>query len=239
MKTTKHFIITLLALSFGMISCEDEIFLEGNKDVQTEIRRASGFEEIASSGDFIVNVHSGETYSVEVRAESNLLSYIETDVVGNTLKIRTRGVHNLVQNYPIEVTITTPTLKGLSLSGSGRINTDSFMSDQFKIALSGSGDVDTEVSADIVRANVTGSGTIFLAGDAKTSEFVISGSGKIKSYPFEQDNCEAVISGSGDMFVNANETIDARISGSGRVFYINYPVIHTSISGSGRVVNDN
>lgn len=239
MKTTKHFIISLFVLSFGTISCVDEIFLEGNKDVQTEIRRASGFEEITSSGDFKVSVYSGDTYSVEVKAESNLLSYIETDVMGNTLKIRTRGIRNLVQNYPIEVFITTPVLKGLSLSGSGRIKTDGFMSDQFKIALSGSGDIDTAISADILRANVSGSGTIFLEGDARSGEFVISGSGRIKSYPFEQDNCQTIISGSGDMYVNASETIDARISGSGRVYYINHPVIHTSISGSGRVVNDN
>jgi hypothetical protein len=200
---------------------------------------ASGFKEIASSGDFNVTVTYGRTYSVEVSAESNLLSYIETDIVGNTLKIRTRGLHSLRQNYPIEVFITTPVLNGLSLSGSGLIETDSFISDNFTVSLSGSGDIDSFVSADVVKANVSGSGTIYLEGDTNDSEFVISGSGKIKSFNLPQLNCRAVISGSGDMFVNASRTLDAHISGSGRVFYMNYPVIHTSISGSGGVVEKN
>jgi hypothetical protein len=68
---------------------------------------------------------------------------------------------------------------------------------------------------------------------------VISGSGKIKAFDLPHNTCEAVISGSGDMYVNANDAINARISGSGTVYYINYPVIHTSISGSGGVVNRN
>lgn len=239
MKTFEFFILTLLVLFLGAISCVDDIFLEGNGDVRSEFRAASGFDEIASTGDFKINVKAGDEYSVEVSAESNLLSYIETDVVGNTLKIRTRGVHSLITNHPVEVFITTPVLEGLSLSGSGFIRTARFLSDNFKVALSGSGDIDTQVEAEVVRANVSGSGTIYLAGEAEETEFVISGSGKIKSFDLEQDICDAVISGSGDMYVNANETINARISGSGMVFYIGHPLIHTSISGSGGVVDKN
>jgi hypothetical protein len=240
MKTIKlTLVLSLFIVLFGATSCVDDLFIEGNGHVRSEFRMASGFDEIASSGDFNVTVTYGSKYSVEVSAESNLLSYIETDIVGNTLKIRTRGLHSLRQNYPIEVFITTPVLNGLSLSGSGLIETDSFVSDYFKVSLSGSGDIDTYVSADRVKANVSGSGTIYLEGDAAESEFVVSGSGKIKSFNLAQLNCQAVISGSGDMFINASRTLDAHISGSGRVFYINYPVIHTSISGSGGVVDKN
>ena len=239
MKTNNFIILSLFVLLFGTNSCVEEAFLDGNYDLQTESRRASGFEEIAASGAFKVFVEAGDNYSVEVKAESNLLSYIETDVVDNKLKIRTRGVHILHENYPIEVFITTPVLEGLSLSGSGMIKTDGFVTDEFRIAISGSGEIDTRVSAEKVKANVAGSGTIYLSGDANEGEFVISGSGKIESYDFDQRHCESVISGSGDMYVNASETIYARISGSGRVFYINHPEVHTSISGSGRVINDN
>jgi hypothetical protein len=239
MKTFEFFILAILVLVLGAISCVDEIFLEGNNDVRSEFRGASGFDEIASSGDFKVIVKPGSEYSLEVSAESNLLSYIETDVIGNTLKIRTRGVHSLITHQPVEIFITTPVLEGISLSGSGSIKTGSFLSDDFKVALSGSGDIDTDVTADVVYANVSGSGTIYLKGEASTTEFVISGSGKIKSYDFEQLKCDAVISGSGDMYVNVSQTINARISGSGMVYYINHPLIHTSISGSGGVVDRN
>lgn len=229
----------VFVLILGVISCVDDILLEGNRDQRSEFRSASGFDEIASSGDFRVIVKPGDDYSVEVNAESNLLSYIETEVSGTTLKIRTRGLHSLVENNPVEINITTPELEGISLSGAGLIKTGRFLSDDFKIALSGSGDIEAEVKAQHVKANVSGSGTILLTGDARESEFVVSGSGKIKAYDLANRNCDAVISGSGNMFVNASENITARIAGSGMVFHINDPVIHTSIYGSGGVVNRN
>lgn len=239
MKTLKFISFFLIVLLLGFISCVDDIMLEGNGDLRSEFRAASGFDEIFSSGDYKVIVKPGEEYSVEVRAESNLLSYIETDVVGSTLKIRTRGVRSLVENYPVEIFITTPALKGLSLSGSGFIKTGRFLNDEFKVALSGSGDIETEVETNYIKANISGSGNILLSGEARNTEFVISGSGKIKAYDIPHNTCDATISGSGDIYVNANEAINARISGSGSIYYINFPVIHTSISGSGGVVNSN
>jgi hypothetical protein len=240
MKTIKTpLLIALFALLIGTSSCVDDIFLEGNGIVETEFRRASGFDAVSSSGDFDVTIVPGDEYSVEITAESNLLSYIETDVVGNTLKIRTRGMYSLRDHRTIEIYITTPVLNGVALSGSGIIKTGSFLSDDFRVTLSGSGDIDTQISSETLKANVSGSGSIFIEGDTFESEFVISGSGKIKSYDLEQNVCQATISGSGDMYVNVSEAIDAHISGSGRVYYINYPVVYTSISGSGGVVDKN
>lgn len=240
MKTIKTpLLIALFALLIGTSSCVDDIFLEGNGIVETEFRRASGFDAVSSSGDFDITIVPGDEYSVEITAESNLLSYIETDVVGNTLKIRTRGMYSLRDHRTIEIYITTPVLNGVALSGSGIIKTGSFLSDDFRVTLSGSGDIDTQISSETLKANVSGSGSIFIEGDTFESEFVISGSGKIKSYDLEQNVCQATISGSGDMYVNVSEAIDAHISGSGRVYYINYPVVHTSISGSGGVVDKN
>lgn len=239
-KTTKiQVLLALFVLSLGTSSCLDDTFIEGNGIVRTETRNAEGFNEIASSGDFIVSVTPGSSYSVEITAESNLLPYISTNVDGKTLKIRTTGIHSLRQSEPIEIFITTPSLSGLSLSGSGMIESGSFMSTDFNLSVSGSGDIKTKISTDKVKADVSGSGTIFIEGDAINSNFVISGSGKIKTYNLLQKQCQAVISGSGDMYVNASQLIDARISGSGRVYFINHPAIHTSISGSGDVVDKN
>jgi len=240
MKTTKiQFFSALFVLLLGTSSCVDEMFIEGNGISRTETRNAEGFNQISSSGDFTVTVMPGNSYSVEITAESNLLPYISTNVDGKTLKIRTTGIHSLRQNEPIEIFITTPVLNGLSLSGSGLIETGSFMSTDFDLSVSGSGDVKTKISSDKIKANVSGSGTILIEGDATNTNFVISGSGKIKTYNLLQEQCQAVISGSGDMYINASQLIDARISGSGRVYFVNHPIVHTSISGSGDVVDKN
>lgn len=239
MKTIEFIIISIFVLFIGVLTYVEDIFPEGNKDLRKEVRWAYGFDQIASIGDFKVIVKHGDSYSVEVRAESNLLAFIQTEVVDHMLKINTRGIRILLQNQPIEVFITTPVLNGLFLSGSGMIMTDHFQSDQFRIMLSGSGDIDTKVSTGIMKALVSGSGNIFLEGDAKVGSFVISGSGRIKSYQTQQQHCEAIILGSGNMYVNTLETIDARILGSGKVLYINNPLISKNIYGLGDVLNMN
>jgi len=239
-KTTKiQVLLALFILLLGTSSCLDEMFIDGNGISRTETRNAEGFNQITSNGDFNVTVMPSNSYSVEITAESNLLPYISTNVDGKTLKIRTTGIHSLRQSEPIEIFITTPVLNGLSLSGSGMIESGSFMSTEFNLSVSGSGDIKTKISTDMVKADVSGSGTILIEGDAANTNFVISGSGKIKTYNLLQKQCQAVISGSGDMYVNTSQLIDARISGSGRVYFINHPAIHTSISGSGDVVDKN
>lgn len=240
MKTTKIQILAAsVLLLFISTSCLDELFIEGNGIQRTEKRSDEGFNEIASSGDFEVHVTLGLSYSIEITAESNLLPYISTEVDGKKLKIRTTGIHSLRQTLPIEIYITTPALNGVSISGSGFIETGSFLSDNFYAHISGSGDIITKVNCNKIDANVSGSGILTISGIADYTRFLISGSGKIKSYNLEQNDCDATISGSGDMYVNVASTIDAHISGSGKVFYINYPAIRTSISGSGGVVDKN
>lgn len=239
MKTHEFIIFSIFVLFLGVITFADTIFLQGNQDRRGESRQASGFDQITSSGDFKIYIKRGDTYGVEVWSESNLLSYIETEVVDHTLKINTRGIRTLLQHQPMEVFITTPVLNDLFLSGSGMIKTGHFDSEQFAITVSGSGDIDTHVSSDVMKVHVSGSGNIFLEGDTKVGRFVISGSGKIKSYQTQQRTCEAVILGSGNMFVNTLETINAQITGSGKVLYINHPTISKSIYGSGDVFDMN
>lgn len=239
MKTTEFLILSIFVLFLGVVTFFGTLFPEGNNDLRGESRRAEGFDQIASSGDYKVHVKYGERYMVEVWAESNLLGYIQTEVTDRTLKINTRGFRRLLQNHPIEVFVTTPLLTGIFQSGSGMIRTGHFDSERFSILVSGSGDVDTHINTGKMKAHVSGSGNIFLQGNATEGRFIISGSGRIKSFQATQRNCEAVIFGSGNMYVNTRESIDARISGSGKVLYINNPIVSKSIYGSGDVLDMN
>lgn len=225
-----------LLLMISLNSCFDEIFIEGNGIKRSEFRMAEGFKEISSNGDFYITVIPSDKYSVEIIAESNLLPYIDAHVNGKTLKLKTQGISTLQENLPIEIIIHTPALSGLSLSGSGYIKTGYFNSDDFNVAVSGSGDINLKVSASEIKAAVSGSGIINIDGDCIDTDFVISGSGKIRAYDLLQKRCEAKISGSGDMYINASQSIDATISGSGRVYYLNNPTIKLSVSGSGGIV---
>ena len=138
----------------------------------------------------------------------------------------------------MEVFITTPFLEGVKQSGSGIISTDYFVADNFNVVISGSGIIETAVDANTVDTNISGSGNLFISGNALHGEFTISGSGKVEAYDLDLRDCSAKISGSGNIWVNVERFLLASISGSGNVFYIGNPDIEMHVSGSGSVIHE-
>jgi hypothetical protein len=221
-----------------LTSCNRFHRIEGNGIIKTEDRSISIFTAVRSEGSFEVFILKDTVQSVTVEAEENLLPYIETDVHGEVLVIKTRDHRNIDNNYPIKIFVRTPTIEGIELSGSGNINCDSIISNYLEIQLSGSGNISATASCNKIKAYISGSGEMTLSGAANETDLDIKGSGDIHSYGLQQDSCFADISGSGDIFVYVNKFLDVRISGSGKVHYQGNPVINTEISGSGTVIHE-
>ena len=241
MKTMKQFsfLMSIVGLIFITTSCFDEFTIRGNGDEASEDRVITEFYELKSSGSFDVQITNGDEFSVVVNAESNIIPYIETYVTGNTLHLETRGLHNINNRLPMQVFVTTPQMRSIKQSGSGKITADYFESGGFELSVSGSGSISASVDAAVIDAGISGSGKIEIFGSATQTNFNVSGSGRINSYDLETKNCDARISGSGSIYVSATDLVRATISGSGNVFYIGNPDIDTHISGSGRVISRN
>jgi hypothetical protein len=222
-----------------IFSCSDSNWncIDGNGHPVT-IRRVVGeFTNVASYGDFIVNVSIGATTSVFVEADDNLIPYIETYIQGNTLIIETQDNHCIQSRSPIYVNIVTPSVNQLTMLGSGVINCADVNTNELKLVLSGSGNIQsTNTTAEFIEATLSGSGEILLSGTANITTFTISGSGNISALNLEQNKCFATISGSGIMYVYVNNLIDVLISGSGNLVYKGNPEIDSKITGSGRVI---
>lgn len=71
-----------------------------------------------------------------------------------------------------------------------------------------------------------------------TNDFraVLSGSGSIKSFDLSSQSAGVVLSGSGNVEVNAITDLAVTISGSGNVYYRGNPTINSNVSGSGKVL---
>jgi hypothetical protein len=212
--------------------------IDGN-GLTTTVRRVVGdFTNVASYGDFIVDVSIGDVTSVSVEADENLLSYIKTYIQGNTLVIETEDNRCLQSRDRIYVHVVTPSVYEIKLSGSGVIYCDYLDTDELKYILSGSGEIQSiGITTDFIDAIISGSGEIILSGTSVQSSFMVSGSGNIKSLDLEQEKCIATISGSGNIYAFVNNTLDVSISGSGNVVYKGKPSIVKDISGSGRVIS--
>lgn len=237
MKTRKlNTAIGLFLLVLVLTGCTDDIFIKGNGIVTSETRFASPFTEVNSSGSFYVQITPGESWSITVNAESNLLPYIDTDISHGVLELTVRGVRHLTNTRPMEIYVTTPVLKAIRLSGSGDITSGLFAGEEFSVLLSGSGNIKTAFLSEEADLTLSGSGNIEVNGNTEKGRLTISGSGKIMGYNLKVKDCTATISGSGDVYVYPLTKLHANIMGSGYVFYAGDPQVSSYITGSGKVL---
>lgn len=252
------FPLVILA-SFSLISCEDILnrCVDGNGLLTTQTRAMEAFDRIQIIGDFEVQIDTNTGSSVAVKADENLQDMIITHVAGDNLIIETRNNNCLRPSRPIEITINTPSVREIRLTGSGYVSCNGLESDELKISLEGSG----QLYADDIKANTVsldllgsgfincntltenllavleGSGEIRISGESANSDLKITGSGLINAEQINTDNCLAYISGSGSISTWVNSVLDVTIIGSGTVYYSGNPTIESYISGSGQIIH--
>ncbi|MCK0162019.1 head GIN domain-containing protein [Allomuricauda sp. F6463D] len=235
--------IITLTLTLGMIACTSAQWgnrVKGNGDYVTIERSVGDYEGVALSGWFDLELVSGNEGEITLEGESNLLEHITTEVKNGKLVIKTEKGKNLRPsswNKGIRIIVPVESIAFVSLSGSGDVVGKTMIrSDSFNASMSGSGDVTLLVEADDLEASLSGSGDINLSGRATDFTVRVSGSGDIKAYDLEADFVKATVSGSADIKVTANESIDARVSGSGDIHYRGNPKkISSKASGSGDI----
>ena len=215
--------------------------VRGNGVQDTEQRSVGSFDGIVSHGSFDVTVVTGNTHSVTVEADENLMEYIETEVDGDNLKISTRRGYNLRPRSDVRITVTAPGFNELSSHGSGNIRGKGPIkaTDHAKLHLSGSGNIDVDIEAPSVDAQIAGSGNISVSGSAKSFSGTIHGSGNIRARDMKSEQSKVEIAGSGDVEVTASNKLDINIMGSGGVKYHGDAQVNTNIAGSGSVTRMN
>lgn len=211
----------------------------GNGDMATEARDPGAFDGVSLSGGFHVVIRQGSGNKVEVKADRNLLPYIETKVGGSkgrTLEIGPKKGYSLSTATPPSLIIEMPSLRSLAVAGSGKINAEALKGGSVDAEIAGSGEIRfAGLEAERLAMKVAGSGDLVAAGRVAAASVSIAGSGDVKAAELAADEVKVSIAGSGDAQVNATKKLGVSIAGSGDVKYLGSPEISSSIAGSGKV----
>ena len=73
------------------------------------------------------------------------------------------------------------------------------------------------------------------AGRSDNLSITLSGSGSLDAANLRAKRATIVVSGAGDVTVNANEELDARVSGVGTIWYVGSPKLRSKVSGVGSI----
>ncbi|PCJ28055.1 MAG: hypothetical protein COA97_01915 [Flavobacteriales bacterium] len=221
-----------LVIAFVLNSCINTI--DGNGEIVKEQRIVTSFNKIDISGGYEVLINQGNKERLELEVDENLLEYIKTEVINNTLFISTKESIGNASSLKLYITIVN--VEDIDVSGAIELkNKGTYKVDKLEIDVSGAADIDLNVDVESLIMDMSGASETSLSGNANDFEIKISGAGDLQAKNLKTKNTSIDISGAGSAIVHAKKSLTVSVSGAGSVKYKGNPKIDKDISGAGSV----
>lgn len=184
MKTTRNvsFLSLLVLLTGCVVNMQDTI--TGNGNVTTQKRDVGTFTGIEVGSGIDVILTQGEPQSVEVEADENLLEWINTEVTGGVLHIKTDKSIRFAKTKTVRVTC--QTLDKIGVSSAGDVSgTNRFKTETLDIDMSSAGDLRMELEADAITVTISSAGNVSLSGKTGSLKADLSSAGDLNAFDLE------------------------------------------------------
>lgn len=191
----------------------------GSGNVITESRPVSGIRAVELDTSGQLSVTQGDTESLSIEAEDNLLPLLTSDVVNGTLKLGITTNGSFTNTKPLRYILMVKDLAAIELNGSGSITVGAFStSSALQIEGNGSGGLtfDSVQSGDAT-VRLSGSGSLTMTSlAAGKATLQLNGSGNLNLATLQVDSLSARLSGHGSLSVGGSAVAqNVNITGSG------------------------
>src|SRR5215472_18480002 len=112
--------------------------VRGNGHIKSEERPIAAFANVDASGAFEIEWQNGSPV-LRITTDENLLAYIESDVSGDTLRLRTR--EHVWPTHGIKVVISSPTRTGGKMRGAVKLTATQLTGPIFALESKGAAEV--------------------------------------------------------------------------------------------------
>lgn len=244
MKKKIYLVISLLFIgSFALSACNLPFVnvVRGSGDLTIENREVSGFDSVQLDGAGRLVITQGESESLEIEAEDNIINELTSEVRGDTLVLGFREQswrRSIIPTRGITYTLSLIDLTEITFNGAGNIEMDSLETPTLDLTISGAGQVTIDaLQADSLSVTIAGTGTIRMAGQVSSQTISIDGAGNYEAGDLETSSTKIDINGLGNGTVWATESLDITINGGGRLDYFGTPNVTQDINGLGDINN--
>lgn len=216
--------------AYAGIFCDDG---SGNV-ISEDVTLKGSFNKVSLKGSGNIFVIQGNTESLKIETDDNLIDKILCEVQGSTLVI---GAKSNICPTKLNFYVTLKDAEGFKVTGSGDVKLqNTIRADKLALVIRGSGDIKGEVECTNLKCDVSGSGDIDVSGRAANTKIEISGSGDVDAGGLNTNWCQINIFGSGDCMVDVKDELYVDIFGSGDVVYSGDPATkEVDVKGSGDV----
>ena len=200
-----------ISVTFGDVA--DSV--KGSGVSASETRVVANFTSIEASGVGKLSVRVGDSESLRITADNNLLPLIKSEVREGVLILSSKSGFKSKNEITYEVSA--KTIKRLENSGTVSIDARGFTGGELAVETSGVG-------------------SITLAGRVDSLNAGLSGVGSLEAEELVADRVKTSLSGVGSASVRAEKSISGNVSGVGSLTWKGAATdVTTSVSGIGRV----
>jgi hypothetical protein len=234
MKT--HFAKVLFGL-FALFTSGCVAVVTGDGQKRTETRDVAPFDQIEVGHGFWAEATLGSPASVTVEADSNMLAFIETRVIGGVLNLDGADGALLMPRVPVKITVVSPTLLGAKASGGSTLSAVASPSVVFRAEASGGSTLTvTGLDAETMSAESSGMSHLKLQGRVQRAALDASGASSLDSRDLEAESVELDGSGGSWGKVRASVAITGELSGASHFTVLGAPRVMTLETSGGSSV---
>ena len=187
------------AVSTVPATCRSNGGISGNGAITRTTRSATNFTDVLAQLSGEVVIQEGSSFRVQVEADSNLQSFVTTNVQGAGLVLATSSSNGLCFNA-LRVIVTLPSLHAADLEGSGDITITKQTASDVHLTIGGAGDITFTGKAKALRLDLDGAGAIHLqSGSATSTSVSITGAGNVDATDFSPGAVSESITGAGNV----------------------------------------
>jgi len=176
--------------------------IKGNGNITKENRNITDFSEIEVSGAYKVYLTQGNSSTLTIEGDENLMQYVTTKNVDDDLIISSKENINPTNEMIIHLTFNN--LNSIDLSGA--------------CELIGQGQL-MNVVANKVDFDFSGASEVKMKGTANKVNFDASGASEIKCFDLIIQDCKVDLSGASEAKLNVAKSLSIDISGASSIVY--------------------
>jgi len=213
----------------------------GSGVIEAETRPVNGITDIELNYPAMVTILQGESESVTIEADNNLLPQLDTQVNGGILTIENNEeewVQRVNPSREVKVTITVSDLRSVVLSTAGTLRIENLKVEKLRLQLDGAGNVMlVDLDAQSLEIVLNGVGNITASGKSAHVAAEINGLGSVYGNDLVSSNASAEINGLGRIDLFSQGSLTAVINGLGTIGCFGNPNVERRINGLGSIQN--
>ncbi len=195
-------LIGVVAITYAFGNLDNIDFSDGDDSADiSQTYELVDFDRIDIGGVYDLDVAVGGAFSVEISGPEDEMARVDARVEDGKLVLdqtkRKRGERHW-RKHSLNAKITLPALSAISVSGVVDGDVVGIAAEQFRVDLSGVGDMD-------------------LSGECGDLVAHVSGVGELNAEDLKCKNVDVDVSGVGEASIYASESVDAKISGIGEI----------------------